>query len=145
MLVLSKPFAGGYEPNPTRPIKSQSEPIKNQPGGLDSGIITSIELSTPRRQHLVTWETVILTVSKLGLSETMLWRARAGQARRVAGMLSPRDAALLEAYARECEDSARAASIESARANTRLSVDIQRRDDQNFRSLVRGRLSNQAA
>ena len=88
---------------------------------------------------------MILTVTKLGLSETMLWRARAGQARRVAGMLSPRDAALLEAYARECEDSARAASIESARANTRLSVDIQRRDDQNLRSLVRGRLPNQAA
>src|SRR5258706_8517070 len=47
------------------------------------------------------------------------------QARRVAGMLSPRDAAILEAYARECEDCARTASIESARANRRLSVDIQ--------------------
>src|SRR5258707_15439038 len=45
---------------------------------------------------------------------------------RFAGMLSPRDAALLEAYARECEDCARAASIEGARANARLSVDIQR-------------------
>jgi len=88
---------------------------------------------------------VILTVTKLGFSETMLWRARARQARRVAGMLSPRDAALLETYARECEDSARAASIESARADTRLSIDIQRRDHQNFRSLVRGRLPNQAA
>jgi len=41
-------------------------------------------------------------------------------------MLSPRDAALLEAYAKECEDCARAASIEGARANARLSVDIQR-------------------
>ena len=60
---------------------------------------------------------MILTVTKLGLSETLLWHARAGQARRVAGMLSPRDAALLEAYARECEDCARAASIDSARAN----------------------------
>ena len=88
---------------------------------------------------------MILTVTKLGLLETTLWRARAGQARRVAGMLSALDAALLEAYARECEDSARAVSIESARASTRLSVDIQRRDDQNFRSLVRGRLPNQAA
>jgi hypothetical protein len=88
---------------------------------------------------------MILTETKLGLSEAMLWRARAGQARRVAGMLSPRDAALLEAYARECEDSARAASIESARVNTRLSIDIQRKDDQSFRSLVRGRLPNQAA
>jgi hypothetical protein len=78
------------------------------------------------------------------------WRGRAGQARRVAGMLSPRDAALLEAYARECEDCARAGSIECAsiiasRANTRLSVDIRRGDDQNFGSLVRGRLPNQAA
>jgi hypothetical protein len=88
---------------------------------------------------------VILTMAKSGLSETLLWRARTGQARRVAGMLSPRDAALLEAYARECEDCARAASIESARANTRLSFDIQRRDDQNHRSLARGRLPNQAA
>ena len=37
MLVLSKPFADGYEPNPTRPIKSQSGPIKNQSSGLDFG------------------------------------------------------------------------------------------------------------
>jgi hypothetical protein len=88
---------------------------------------------------------VILTVTKLSLSEASLWCARAGQARRVAGMLSPRDAALLEAYARECEDCARSASIESARANTRLAVDIQRRDDQNFRLPVRGRRPNQAA
>jgi hypothetical protein len=51
---------------------------------------------------------------------------------RLAGMLSPRDAALLEAYARECEDRARAVSIEGAGANTRLSVDIQRRDDQSL-------------
>jgi hypothetical protein len=87
---------------------------------------------------------MILTVTKLGLSETMLWHARAGQARRVAGMLSPRDAVLLGAYARECDDSARAASLESARASTRLSVDIQLRDEVNFRSLVRGRLPNQA-
>ncbi len=84
-------------------------------------------------------------MTKLGLSETMLWRARAGQARRVAGMLSRRDAALLEIYARECEDCARAAFIESARANTRPPVDIQRRDDQNFRPLVRDRLPNEAA
>jgi hypothetical protein len=39
MVVVSKPFAGGCEPNLMRPIKKQS-------GGLDSGII---ELSTPRR------------------------------------------------------------------------------------------------
>src|SRR5216684_1557765 len=38
-------------------------------------------------------------ISKAGLSETLMWRARAGQARRVASMLSPRDAALVEAYA----------------------------------------------
>jgi hypothetical protein len=88
---------------------------------------------------------LILTVTKMGLSETLLWRARAGQARRVAGMLSPRDAALLEIYARESEDCAGAAFIESARANSRLSADIQYRDDQNFRSVTRSRLPNQAA
>lgn len=88
---------------------------------------------------------MILMVTKLGLSETLLWRARAGQARRVAGMLSPRDAALLEAYARECEDCARAASVESARANPRLPVDIQRSDEKNLRPLLKGRLPNRAA
>jgi hypothetical protein len=44
----------GCEPNSIRPIKSQSGRIKNQSGGLDSEEITSIELSTPRRQHLDT-------------------------------------------------------------------------------------------
>jgi hypothetical protein len=83
-------------------------------------------------------------VTKVSMAETLLWRARAGQARRVAAMLSPRDAALLEAYARECEDRARAASIEGARANARLSVDIPR-DDQNLRSLAKSRLRNHAA
>ncbi|MGC2813546.1 MAG: hypothetical protein WA303_24660 [Bradyrhizobium sp.] len=38
----SKPFAGGYEPNSTPPIKSRSGPIKNQSGGLDSGTITTL-------------------------------------------------------------------------------------------------------
>jgi hypothetical protein len=113
-------------------IKSLSGPIKNQSGGLDFGIITSIETFDACRQHLGIGERVILTVTKLGLSETMLWRARARQARRLAGMLAPRDAALLEVYGRECEDSACAASIESARANKRLSVNIQRKDDQNL-------------
>jgi hypothetical protein len=32
-----------------------------------------------------------------------LWRRRAEQARRIAAMLSPRDAALLEDFALECE------------------------------------------
>ena len=47
--VHFKPFVGGY-----KLIKSQSRPIKNQSGGLDSGIITSIALSRPRRPHLAT-------------------------------------------------------------------------------------------
>jgi hypothetical protein len=118
---------------------------ENQPDGLDSGIITSIELSSPRRQHLGSRETVIPAVTKSGLSETLLWRARAGQARRVASMLSARDAALLEAYARECEDCARAASLENARANIRPTADIQRRDDQSPRPLATNRLPNKAA
>ena len=43
-------------------------------------------------------------------SGTLAWWTRAAQARRVAGMLSPRDAQLAEAYAIECEDQARDAS-----------------------------------
>src|ERR1700756_5203254 len=53
--------------------------------------------------------------SKASPPETRgLW-ARAAQARRVAGMLSPRDAQLAEAYALECEDQAREACLYSLR------------------------------
>ena len=58
-------------------------------------------------------------VGKASPSETLAWWARAAQARRVAGMLSPRDARLAEAYAAECEDQAREASsggLRSARS-----------------------------
>lgn len=54
---------------------------------------------------------VILMASNAIPSETLAWWARAAQARRVACMLSPRDAQLAEAYAVECEDQARAISF----------------------------------
>jgi hypothetical protein len=50
-------------------------------------------------------------VSKASPSETLAWLARAAQARRVAGMLPPRDAQLAEAYALECEGYARETSL----------------------------------
>src|SRR4029077_20060728 len=112
----------------------ERKPVENQLDGLDSEIISSIEHSPPIRQHFSVEQRVILMISKAGLSETMMWRARAGQARRVASMLSPRDAALVETYARECDDSARAASIEGARVDMRRSVEIQHRDDRSFRA-----------
>jgi hypothetical protein len=40
-------------------------------------------------------------------TEIAIWRARAGQARRVAGMLSVADANLVEAFALECDDHVR--------------------------------------
>ena len=103
----------------------ERKPVENQLDGLDSAIISSIEHSPPIRQHFAVEQGVILMISKAALSETLMWRARAGQARRVASMLSPRDAALVEAYARECDDSARAASSQkssakSSRMSTRL-------------------------
>ena len=54
--------------------------------------------------------------SKATPSETLAWWARAVQARRVAGMLSPRDAQMAEAYAEECEDQARESSFRSFRS-----------------------------
>jgi hypothetical protein len=59
---------------------------------------------------------VILMATKASPSETLAWWARAAQARRVAGMLSPRDAQVAEAFAAECEDQAREASVDSFRA-----------------------------
>ena len=114
----------------------ERKPVENQLDGLDSEIISSIEHSPPIRQHFTVEQGMILMISKAGLSETLTWRARAGQARRVASMLSPRDAALVEAYARECDDSARAPSIEGSRVDTRRSVEIQRRDDRSFQPKV---------
>lgn len=78
-------------------------------------------------------------------SETLLWHARAGQARRIASMLSPRDAELVEAYARKCEDSARAASIDGVKANDRRLIETPHMADRTFVSPARGRLPKQAA
>jgi hypothetical protein len=47
------PFERGYELTPHDRSRVNLGPIKNQSAGLDSGIITSIELSASRRQHLV--------------------------------------------------------------------------------------------
>jgi hypothetical protein len=52
--VLFKPFDGGYELTPHDRSRVNLGPIENQSAGLDSGIITSIELLAPRRQHLAT-------------------------------------------------------------------------------------------
>lgn len=83
--------------------------------------------------------------TKLSLSETLQWHARAGQARRIGVMLSPRDSALLEAYAKECEDRAHAASVAGTRAAASHLIDIQRRDDRAFGSTVKGLLASRAA
>jgi hypothetical protein len=50
--------------------------IENQPDGLDSEIISRIELSPPNRQHLAVAEVAILMINKMNLSETVMWRAR---------------------------------------------------------------------
>jgi len=83
-------------------------------------------------------------MSKVSLSEA-LWRARAGQARRVASTLSPTDAALVEAYARNAKTAPRAASIEGAGVNNGRPIEAHRRDDWTARSPARSRLPNQAA
>ena len=68
---------------------------------------------------------VILMANKASPSETFAWWARAAQARRVARMLSTRDAQLAEAYAVECDDQAREASsggLRSARSTLAQSI-----------------------
>jgi len=122
-----------------------SRPIENQSDGIDSGIISSIDLSPSSDQHFSAEEVAILMVTKVGLSETLMWCARAGQARRIASMLSLQDAELVEAYARECEECAHAASIEGTRINNRRSIETQYIHDQPLKSLARSRLPKQAA
>jgi hypothetical protein len=84
-------------------------------------------------------------MTKMGLSETLLWLARAEQARRIASMLSPQDAALVEAYARECEDHARAASIEGVKVRPRRLIETPPMADQSLASPAGSRRPKQAA
>jgi hypothetical protein len=44
---------------------------------------------------------------KIPVETSRIWLARADQAHRIAGMLSPKDAAAVEAYAAECEAKAK--------------------------------------
>jgi hypothetical protein len=79
---------------------------------------------------------MILMASKLALSESRAWWARAAQTRRIASMLSPRDAQLAEAYAVECEHQARATSAEGIRQKN-CSVRSQRAVDPTLKSVRR--------
>jgi hypothetical protein len=58
-------------------------------------------------------QTAILFPHGLNKDGPRAWLARAAQARRVALMLAPDDAAILEAFARECE--AKAAPVPATR------------------------------
>ena len=96
---------------------------ENQLHGLDSRQFSRIEVLTLAHQ-CSPWKGRVMA-SKASPSETLAWWTRAAQARRVAGMLSLRDARLAEAYAVECEDQAREASsggLRSARLASARSV-----------------------
>ena len=54
-------------------------------------------------------QTAILYPHGLKQDSVRAWLGRAAQARRIASMLAPDDAAILEAFARECEAAARPA------------------------------------
>jgi hypothetical protein len=90
--------------------KGTNTSFENHRDGLVSRTFSRIELLTTAHQCSSGKREVILMVGRASPSETLAWWARAAQARRVAGMLSPRDAQLAEAYATECEDQARGAS-----------------------------------
>lgn len=62
--------------------------------------------------------------STAGPSKSLAWHVRAAQARRIASMLSPRDAQLAEAYAVECEDQARGYSVGSVRPRESVSQQV---------------------
>ncbi|MEI9804617.1 MAG: hypothetical protein WDN48_09355 [Pseudolabrys sp.] len=49
-------------------------------------------------------------MAEIQSSDPSVWQARAAQARRIASMLLGPDAAMLETYARECDELGRSAS-----------------------------------
>jgi hypothetical protein len=72
--------------------------------GLRMARNTRIELGLSREQRAPMTARAILRGRLPKTAQgAQLWRRRAEQARRLAGMLSPRDAALLEDFAVECE------------------------------------------
>jgi hypothetical protein len=89
--------------------------------GLDSCQISRIELLEPADHRLMVNGRAILMATNLGPSESLTWWVRAAQARRIATMLTPRDAQLAEAYARECEDQARGVSGDGIQAGSSAS------------------------
>jgi hypothetical protein len=79
---------------------------------------------------------------KTAPSGSLAWWARGAQARRVAGMLSPRDAQIAETFAAECEDEARAASLNGL--HRRRSAFVQR-PIRSFHSPIGGPTTEQKA
>ena len=49
---------------------------------------------------------ILLSRTRASRAAFQAWVARAAQARRIAAMVTPKDAAILEAYALECESQA---------------------------------------
>jgi hypothetical protein len=62
--------------------------VESQLDGLDSEVISSIELFPLNASIVAAEQVAILMIGKVGLSEALMWRARAGQARRVASVLN---------------------------------------------------------
>jgi hypothetical protein len=86
------------------------------PDGLDSRPFSRIELLSSVNQASSLDEAwTIRMMRNTGPSESLAWWGRAAQARRIATMLSPRDAQLAEAYAVECEDRARRSCSDNVR------------------------------
>jgi len=84
-------------------------------------------------------------MTKTGLSETLAWHTRAAQARRVATMLPPKDAELIETFAKECEQRAQQIVMDGVRSETRRSIGPLRPRDQVFQSASEGIPQKRAA
>jgi hypothetical protein len=89
---------------------------------LNFGKLASVEL-LPSTGQPSPGGFVILMMIRRTESEADTWYLRAEQARRIASMLSPRDADLVLAYARECEDKAQVAQADTV-AKTPIARDV---------------------
>jgi hypothetical protein len=75
--------------------------------GLETGEMARTVLRLFSRQHLQWSPLMSRAMAEIQSCDPSIWRARAAQARRIASMLLGRDAEMVEAYARECDEQGR--------------------------------------
>jgi hypothetical protein len=105
---------------PARPAQAGKKAHPESDSGPETRRMTRTVLRTFSRHHLPSHPLMSRAVAKIQSSDPSFWQVRAAQARRIARMLLGRDAEMVLAYARKCDEQARALSAKIISSSTLL-------------------------